>query len=203
MILGCDLSNNNGLVDWSLLGPSGIAFALAKCSEGTDFPDEYHDANTLNATNANLITGSYHFGRPSLNTGHDEALFFDSKLHAATKPHLLILDLEDNRVPPGADLLAYTLDWMGKVESIYGYPPILYSRVSYMADHNLIGQPRLARYGLWLADYQTARFPLPPSRWPVVALWQYGQGQLPGVRTLVDLNVFNGTADQMRKYGGG
>ena len=102
---------------------------------------------------------------------------------------------------PTADLGAYTLDCVETIESALGVPPLIYSSVDYIIRHKIDKVPQLARCGLWLADWETQSFPVAPAPWPFWAIWQYGNGPLPGVNGPVDLDIFNGTAEQLRKYG--
>lgn len=201
---GVDLSNNNGAVDVPLLAQC-IDFAFFKASEGTTFRDDYFGSNWYAAGVAQLARGAYHFGRPSANSGHAEAMFFLDQLtrNGINRGDVLALDLEEDEktLPATADLLAYTLDFMRTIYGALGFRPLLYSRTSYLAAHNCLGNPELGQYGLWLADYQTRAFPATPAGWPFVAAWQYGQGAVPGVKGDADFDVFAGTVDQFRKYG--
>jgi GH25 family lysozyme M1 (1,4-beta-N-acetylmuramidase) len=51
---------------------------------------------------------------------------------------------------------------------------------------------RLGRWPLWIAHWGVAR-PVVPAPWKTWRLWQYASGQ-------PDLDVFNGTADQARRF---
>lgn len=208
MIRGCDVSNWQGVIDWPAVAASGIAFAFAKASEGADWTDPTLVANAAGMRAADITPGFYHFARPSLASGHAEAAHFLSVLASVggLQPgDMMALDLEDEDVPDGSDLLAYALDFMRSMEMVTGLKPLLYSRVEYMQRHGLTGSTpahqELASHGLWLAAYGD-KAPDEPEPFPVLAFWQRSsQGWVPGVAGPVDLDVFFGNGAALALYG--
>ncbi len=200
MILGFDISNNNGSVDWALTGRLGYSFVVIKASEGTTFRDPFFAAEWESAREFGLVRGAYHFARPSANSGRDEAHFFLDVVRDLRVGDFLALDLEDTRVAPRADLHDYALDFLTTVQHAVGFRPLLYSGNWYMDPHNLEGHADLAAYGLWYASWQPTFPPVPPA-WDFLAMWQYGAGPVPGISGVVDLDLFNGTVEQLRRYG--
>jgi GH25 family lysozyme M1 (1,4-beta-N-acetylmuramidase) len=196
-----DVSNHQRSINWALVGQCGPPAAIIKASEGTNYVDPYFVANWQGAKANGINRTAYHFGRPSSNSGHQEAHYFLSVVSDIQVGDSLALDLEDDLVSPTAGLLAYTLDFLQTIEASLGFKPLLYSSNSYLSEHGCIGSQELAQYGLWIADWQTSQFPATPSPWSVVALWQYGSGPVPGIQGAVDLSVFNGSLDQLKKYG--
>jgi GH25 family lysozyme M1 (1,4-beta-N-acetylmuramidase) len=54
-------------------------------------------------------------------------------------------------------------------------------------------------YPLWLAEYRQNETPQLPLNWKRWTFWQYSQnGRVAGINGSVDLNQFNGTAEQLR-----
>ncbi len=200
MIFGIDVSNHQGQIDWGLA--SFVAqFAFVKATEGTVYTDPFFLANWEGAKKNGLVRGAYHFARPSSNTGREEALYFIHATSAVFGPgDIAILDSEDPLVSPTADLLAHHIDFENTLRE-YGYPlPVLYSSRAYIDAHNLSGLAA-RNWGLWIADWQTGAEPRLPAGWAFYAAWQYGFGQVPGVQGSVDLDIFNGSREQLLKYG--
>ncbi len=204
-IQGIDCSNNNGLVKWDQVATAGITFAVIKASEGTTFTDSFFPTNWQGSRQAGLVRGAYAFARPSQNSGHDEAAFFLSKIGAAgglQTDDFLALDLEDDKVDPHADLLAYTLDFLETCQRALGFKPFLYSTATYLGTHRCL-DAKLADYGLWLASPGEPN-PAVPKPWTFAAMVQYDwHGRVPGVFGECLRDQFNGTLNQLRQYGWG
>lgn len=206
MLKGHDISNLQGQIDWSLFGRYRPDFVWAKASQGQWYSDPYFASNWRMLGQLGIPRLAYGFGEPARSNGIADALKFLTVAGAGVSGDIPILDLED--LPPGDpqlrptdDLLAYTRDWLNTVEATWGVSPLIYSRVGFLQAHNCTGHVELARYGLALAAYETFQFPIPPAPWPVLAFWQVGQGPVPGVATPVDIQLFNGTLDELRRYG--
>lgn len=210
MIEGVDASNHQGVIDWAAVAASGKAgFAFCKASEGPNpagewYTDPFFADNWRGIREAGMVRGAYHFGRPSMGHPEDEAAYFLRRVDDAgglLPGDLLALDMEDRRVAPDADLLAWTLGFLRTVEAAVGFRPLLYSGAWYMQPHNLTGSTDLAQYGLWLAAYQ-GDAPEPPEPWPVLAFWQFSDSEsVPGVGGPCDGDWFFGDAAQLRAYG--
>ena len=110
MISVIDVSNNNGPINWPAVAASGVEAAVIKASEGTVFADPWFSANWHEAKAAGLVRGAYHYGRPSVCSGHEEAAFLLQTVGdvGGLQPgDFLALDLEDPDVATGAEFLAY------------------------------------------------------------------------------------------------
>ena len=190
MYLGIDVSSNNPHVNWKLVARSGITHAVLKVSEGLYFDDGYYAYNVSSALDAGLSVGAYHYGRPSTSTGAEEADTFLELVKASPSPHRLILDLEDERVNPVADLGAYALDFLQTVEAEMLRPPFLYTNRYYARSHKIGLEARLAAFPLWLAAWSAAE-PISFSPWPDWEGWQFtDSGACPGVVGPVDQSVW-------------
>jgi Glycosyl hydrolases family 25 len=60
-VIGVDVSNHQGDIDWPALAGSKIAFAYIKATEGGDFRDKRFQLNWEGAKRAGLARGAYHF----------------------------------------------------------------------------------------------------------------------------------------------
>ncbi|WP_077216970.1 GH25 family lysozyme [Piscirickettsia litoralis] len=56
-------------------------------------------------------------------------------------------------------------------------------------------------YDLWVANYTKGQKPVLPKPWDNWSFWQISsKAQVPGVKSPVDLNLFNGDADKLEDY---
>lgn len=196
---GIDVSSWQGAaIDWNAVAGAGYAFSLAKATEGVGYVNPAFAAQWTGAQAAGLVRAAYHFALPNQNSAPDEAAYF-LKAVAANGGLLpgdaLALDVEAGN----GDLLPWVSAFLQATEAAVGFKPFLYSRTEFMASHGLL-DPSLADNGLWLAQYQ-AQQPPAPAPWEFVAIWQSGQGNVPGISGLVDLNTFNGDRTALLKYG--
>jgi lysozyme len=155
--------------------------------------DPDYQRNIAAARAAGLYVGSYHF----YTTDHTAQSQFDNvvkhlDMKAGDLP--LVVDIEvlsKNSLPDLATELKAFLDL---VEQNYGIKPIIYSGESF-ANEYLKG---FADYPLWLAEYTDAPAPKLPLDWRAWTFWQHSQnGSVAGVKGAVDLDRFNGTAEQI------
>jgi GH25 family lysozyme M1 (1,4-beta-N-acetylmuramidase) len=59
MILGIDVSENNGYVDWQAVADAGVKFAFIRCSYGKSSEDEYFRRNVDAAHEVGIMCGAY------------------------------------------------------------------------------------------------------------------------------------------------
>ena len=208
MLNGGDVSNNQGVIDWTV---NPWAFAVIKGTEGTDFQDESLAPNWQGAVARGLVPWTYHFGRPFApgTSGHAEAEYHLNWVGPQTGGIQVgqgfgALDLEDD-TDPTADLYGYAMDYFGVIDRALGYKAPLYSRNGdgYMDRHNLTGHTDLCQHPLWLASPGNPN-PAVPKGWQTALFVQRSwSGQVPGINGLVDLDTFNGTVDQLKALGWG
>lgn len=197
VLKGIDVSSNNGHIDWPAVAASGVRFAVVKASEGCGYVNPQFCQDRRDAHAAGLQVGCYHYARPDQTSAQAEAEQFLSAVGRLEPGEFLALDLETG----DGDLLGWALTWLRAVERAVGFKPLLYSGLWFMQPHNLVGSAELAEYGLWLAAWGTTP-PAPAPPWPFVAIWQHSStGTVPGIQGQVDLDQFNGTAEQLARYG--
>ena len=81
------------------------------------------------------------------------------------------------------------------MESHYGIKPFIYTGDHYYNDH-LKGE--FSDYVLWIANYNNVKTPLKNSTW---SIWQFSDtGAIDGIKGPVDLNLFNGSRVDLKKY---
>jgi lysozyme len=75
-LLGIDVSQYQGSINWNSVHSCGVQFAFAKATEGNSFQDSRFTANMANGKAAGLQMGAYHFARPDINCPGTEANYF-------------------------------------------------------------------------------------------------------------------------------
>lgn len=178
-----DVSDYQGIVNWSQVLASGRAGGICKATESTSYKAKTFPGNwsTLKALGA--VRGAYHFARPGRSAPEAQADYFLAAVGTWQPNDLLILDLEDGT----GNLDGFALAFLNRVQAHTGIVPWLYSYGPFVRAH--LSSPQLAAYPLWLAAYQSAPPACPPP-WKTYQLWQHtDQAQIPGIKGACDESV--------------
>lgn len=208
MIIGIDVSNHQGVLNWPSLKTSlGLSFAFCKATEGTTFTDSTLAGNWSGIKSAGLVRGAYHFARPERSSAVKQADFFLSRIPNLDSDDKLILDLETTQLS-ASDTNAWAIVWADRVASKTGRMPWIYTG-SYLK--NSTGNDFNQHFSAWwFPTYPnkyrpTTTFPnyiiSPPSpniwgRMP--DMWQYTDK----FHNAYDCSVFDGTVSELRALGG-
>ena len=205
---GADYSHWNGTItpsQWATLYASGWVFAFTKATESVDYTDVTFVNNMVNARNAGIYIGGYHFARPEYgNTAVAEANYFVSVAGPYISAGYLrpVLDLETGYSLGATALSNWVNAWMDRVQTLTGVEPIIYTNTNY-ATYYL--NSTVANRILWIANWPTN--PDPQNGNPGIGVfnawtfWQYtATGTLPGLSGSHDLDVFNGTYAQLQNH---
>lgn len=195
---GIDVSHHQGDIRWDKVKATDkqqypIRFVFMKATEGGDHKDPRFADNFRQAREVGLVRGAYHFYNPNTDPIR-QADFFISQVKLETGDLAPVLDIE--RKPRNkAQLQADLVKFLNRLGQHYGVKPIIYT--SYKYKLNYLSTPELSAYPLWIAHYyvDTLRYEGP---------WQFWQhtdyGTVPGIEENVDLNVFNGSWDELQQY---
>lgn len=177
---------------WSVSG-DGVSRVAMRSSYGVGYTDQHFAAYRAGALAAGIDSILfYHYSYPSLNNPVDEAKWQHSVVGAVRAQDMLILDFEEG-VPQATSDWAYA--WLAQQEDSYdGKLPGLYASSAFIQQR--LNDPRLAKYPLWLANWQFT----PDERPPVPYPWtdyefvQYTDKaiNIPGIAGTVDANIFLG-----------
>lgn len=206
-------------IDWAavarwLTDQHPEAGVIIKVSEGTDYINPFLHQQRMGAHAAGIRNvGLYHYGKPSHNTGHDEANYFmwcvgsDGGVLRGEFP---CLDEEDKDVGQTADLDDYTLDYHDPIERAWGTASVNYTGRWYADPHNLNRDPRLAKLGLWWSVPGTSKELVAglvvPEPWKsagkgFLLVQTDFHGAVPGIQGEVDLDwLVSDTIDVLRPY---
>lgn len=189
---GVDISHWQNPIDWSKVKQD---FVMIKASGGDKglYKDVRFDT-FKNATRAKgVCLGYYHFAG-----GLDpvkEADFFLTSVGDLAVGEVLALDFEIHI----ADPIGFCTKFVNRIKDKAGFWPLFYSYSSLAA---LFTTGDVLNCGLWIAD-PSANAPR-IGKWNTWAIWQYTTApanKIAGFSTTVDLDYFNGTAEQFKKYG--
>lgn len=198
-LLGVDVSEYQGVIDWQTVANHNIRFAMVRVGArgwgeaGNIIADAHWEANLDGAAEAGLLTGVYFFSQAiSEEEAREEARFVLDKLDGRALQLPVVFDWEiiPSDSARTADMKPDQLNRcaIAFCEEIRaaGYEPMVYFNqdIAYhMLDLNLMYQQA---YPFWLAMYTSAMtFPYR------VTLWQYtASGTVPGINGLVDLDLY-------------
>ena len=219
-LYGVDVSHWQGGISWSSVANDGIDFAFCKATEGVDWLDSRFEQNMNGASAAGVLIGPYHYARPDsyendpLDAAKEAADFvYAIEPYYQAPGNFLrpVIDVEElpdsGDIPPGMSQKAFLSEWIRDfqdvVEAELGFTAIIYCNSNY-ARYYL--EPDIAQYDLWLANWNyTPPYSEPPSSqlgiWDEWAFWQYSAtGSVSGISGGVDLDVFEGTMDDLEGY---
>jgi GH25 family lysozyme M1 (1,4-beta-N-acetylmuramidase) len=180
-VVGLDVADYQGNVDWQEVAAAGESFAYVKATEGTYYTDSTYFAEQYDGSRAaGLVRGAYHFAIPDNSTGAAQADYFVANgggwtSDGATLPGLL--DIEYN--PYGATCYGLThrqmVAWVASFDREYRYLtgrfPDLYTTAAWW-DECTGGSDVAHLDPLTVADYGPSPLPLPRG-WSGYAIWQY------------------------------
>ncbi len=199
---GIDVSHYQGSINWSSVKAAGISFAYIKATEGTTYTDPDFSANYLNAYNAKVIRGAYHFAQPGSSSGAAQATYFASHGGAWSADNLTLpgmLDLEGGCYGLSTSAMqSWILDFYNTYKAKTGRDVVIYTSPSWWNSCTGGWGGMSANSPLFVADWTTAANPTIPSGFPFATLWQYtDSGSVSGVSGAVDRDKFNGDSSRL------
>ena len=175
-----------------------VSFVYVKCTEGQTVTNPYYAQDVREARRHGYPVGAYHFfsTRPAAR----QAAFFlkKARLRRGDLPPMLDMELDDRKIAAmgGRDaLFREMLAWLEAVERHCGTTPIIYVNQNFVNRHMPFAPERLKDYPVWVARYGEYK--------PYVHLlyWQLSpDGTVEGIRSRVDINVFNGSEESFKDY---
>ena len=207
---GIDVSYWNAGIDWPKVRATGQRYVFVKASEADYYRDSTFDDNWLGAKSAGLLRGAYHFFRCKVDAKRQADSFINYVKSFNDDGELPpVLDLETSDGQRKEKIILAVKTWLDRVEAAFGRKPIIYSGQYFLQDYLSEaggGPPAWAKdYPLWLAQYPNNYIegsqPSLPRGWFKWTFWQYSEkGRLNGINANVDLNVFNGTLEELYKF---
>lgn len=195
---GIDVSSYQPAVDWTVV-QANKSFAFIKATEALSFVDSHYADHIEGADAAGLMFGAYHFFRPEIDAIAQATHFLDvvstSPLGLPTLPLVLDVEINSHGLQPGA-VIDGVAAWVDYVTAQTKRRPMVYTMPGFW---NTLpaGHFDCSKAYLWVAHFGVMR-PLIPNGWSDWTFWQYtDKGGAQGVGPNMDLDVFNGTANDL------
>ena len=194
--IGIDVSEYQGNINWQKVKwideVYEINFVLIRATAGNDRVDAQFEKNWDNAKSKKMIRGAYHYYRPNENS-LEQANFFIKRVKLKKGDLPPVLDIEKLPKNQSLDSLKVGLKrWLLRVENYYGVKPIIYSGDKYFTTFL---EKQFSDYTFWIANYSVFDEKINKS-WQ---FWQFTENaNVDGIKGNVDLNIFNGTKNQLK-----
>ena len=196
-VYGIDISHHQGDINWRALkkgtnNEPPISFVYIKATEGSSHNDTRFAKNWSAAKKNGFVRGAYHYFSTK-SSGEKQAMTFIGKVTLEPGALPPMIDVEEEP----KDAVAYREElktFISTIEKHYGVKPIIYTYKKFHSRH--INNENFNGYPLWIARYN-ANDPGIDNEW---IIWQCTEnGRLPGISEKVDINVFNGTPEELEK----
>lgn len=192
-VKGLDVSHHQNKINWQELRQKhNFEFIFMKATEGHDHTDTQFQYNWHEAKKNGFLVGAYHFFSMR-SSGKQQAQHFIKTVpdEPGRLPPVIDVEIHLNHPVDKAKKELYSM--LTELEKHYHQKPILY--VTYDTYHQYI-EGDFQEYPIWFRDILK-----PPSigdrQW---LFWQYSnRGRVEGIDTYVDLNVYSGSLEQLRK----
>lgn len=176
-----------------------VSYIYIKSTEGKSIYNKYYAADLQQARKRGIAVGTYHFFSTK-STGAQQAAHFLKMSWIGANDLPPVLDLEPNDAQihgMGGDaaLFREALVWLRTVERRCGKRPVLYVSQRFVNVHLAKAPAAMRNYDTWIARYSEYK--------PFVRLlhWQLTPyGRVNGIHGEVDINVFNGSREDFKKY---
>lgn len=192
-IIGIDVSEHNGALDWAKIKAAGIGFVIIRTGYGVSHTDNYFKRNMEGALAQSIPVGVYHFSYALNAAGAKNEAAFVLKLLEPYKDKITLpvffdfeYDTVDYAKKQGVTLgkeafNAHTVAFCEAVKAA-GYKPGTYYNLDYLRRYVDIN--RVGKYVQWYAQYASSAS---ASGW---AIWQYSSSYtIPGCSGRFDVNV--------------
>lgn len=193
---GMDISHYQGDIDWYNLTRNQsprypLQFVFVKATEGGDLSDDTFLHNFEAARHHGFIRGAYHFYNPAT-PPVKQADFFIQTVRLDTGDLPPVLDIEKLGKRDPEELKKELKVWLDRVEKHYQVKPILYT--SYKFKTRYLNDSLFNSYPYWIAHYYVDSVEY-QGEWK---FWQHTDvASISGIPESVDLNIFNGTLEEL------
>ena len=197
-VKGFDVSHHQKEIQWSKISPQRYQFVYLKATEGGDFKDTKFQENWLKARERGFLVGAYHFYRLCRDGKIQADNFIDSVPNKADAlPPVIDLEYDSNCINTySKEQLLKEINYMhDRLHRHYGKQPIFYTSKSF---YNIVLAGEFQKTPLWVREYKSLPDLKNNPKW---LFWQHtNQGEISGIPTTVDLNVFYGSQSQWNSF---
>ena len=209
-VLGFQISEKNGIVDWKEVGKSHFQFGFVKATEGNSVFDTTFDANWLGLRNAGMLRGAVHVFDPLIEPQKQAEYFLNyvaDVMHASDLPPVLMVDVNQKELfqayykLPMAQRLNRIHTWLEIVEKVVGKTPLLLTNRNTW-QYTLGNNKSFGDYPLWIEETNAGAPHVFCDDWQGSSwkFWQYSQnGMVDGI-CMVHMSLFNGTMADLHTF---
>ena len=195
---GIDVSHYEGHVNWQTAAAGGIAFGIARVSDGTQYPDAYFASNWSAMKAAGVVRGAYQYfeANEDVDAQADMMIAAMATMEPGDLPPTIDVEVTHGLTP--SQLAPRIQQWIDRVAAATGRAPMVYTGYYFWRDS--VASTGDAGNPLWAAEY-TSECPLVSSPWIQWTFWQHsGTGSAPGVSGPVDVDLFNGDLAALQAF---
>jgi lysozyme len=172
-----------------------VSFVYIKSTEGISIKNRYFESDYETVRRLGIPVGAYHFFSTRQDVSAQATYFLqNSRFHRGDLPPILDVEPSDVliRQMGGPEALFKALRlWLRRVEARVGVKPILYVNQQFVRNYLSLAPDIKRDYQVWIARYGEYK---PDGH---LTFWQLSSdGRVRGIRTEVDVNVFNGYQSQ-------
>lgn len=195
-VVGIDVSHYQGKINWSKVEfvneKYPIEFAFIRATQGIDTKDIQFDTNFAESKRNKILRGAYHYYRPNENS-LEQAENFISVVKLAKGDLPPVLDIEKLPKEQSIENLKIGLKrFLDKIEEHYKVQPIIYTTEKYYEDFL---KDEFDDYTFWIANYNFIDAEINSD----YLFWQFTeQAKIKGISEKVDVNIFNGSYEDLR-----
>jgi len=202
-ILGIDVSQYQGQMDWDKAKSAGVRFAFIRCAFGYVL-DKQFKRNWQEAKRVGIPRGAYGWCLDGYNQVSLATYFWEQ-----------IKD-DPGELPPVVDFEKYGATWVGfaalqqnieTLEKLCGRAPIIYSSYGYWTSlRDYKNQFWALKYPYWHAQYTTAATPKIPAPFTDWTFWQFSadgnkRGSEFGAESQsIDIDRYNGGEKEFSEF---
>lgn len=179
-LLGQDVSNWQGEVDWAGQWAAGSRFAYVKATEGQSYRSPSFNHQYIGASNVGMARGGYHFARPDSGAPGPQVDFFLNNGGGWTDDGITLPGMVDfesySGLPANYGLTQQELrEWINGFLIGYrdqvGRRPVVYTNANWWNDN--VGAWTPTNTPLFIAAYRSTAPTTLPANWWAWEMWQY------------------------------
>jgi len=176
-----------------------VSFVFIKATESTTVVNRYYASDYQSAHLFDYRTGTYHFFSTSTD-GEEQAVHFLRNMRYLPGDFPPVLDIEpsDQQIQQAGGheaMFRHISAWLEYVEDALGTTPVIYANQDFVKRYLVRHPDILHHYPVWVARYSEY---IPDLK---LLFWQLSpEGRVRGISTPVDINVFNGYAEEFNRY---
>ncbi len=188
---GIDVSHHNGAIDWHKKRAEGNVFCSIKATEGLTNIDQMFRRNWDASAEAGFMNCAYHFYHPALDAKAQAAHFVKVMGKDLTGHLPPLFDFEVFDGLGGKTTASHAKICVQEIEDLTGVSPFIYGSPGFLEE--LGDLTWAAHLDLWIAHYKVNK-PRVPKWWKYYTFWQTSDDNG------WDLDVFNGTLENLKKF---